>query len=349
MTPAPSTRPTEATLSLDAVGAAILVCQHDGRPTGATPSAWALLARADVRRGEPLPRALWNEVQATPIGQSSQWRPPGKSEFCIGWTSYRYEGDRRMLLMREITRVQEELSRRLQQQRLEAIGRLAAGIAHDLRTPLGAIVFTASVLSTRWQDLPADEIHDNLTLVRDAAERMQRAIAGLLDYARLAPQRDVTSDLSDVVARVSALLRPLLRERQHHLELDQEDGCHRVRGNPLVIEQILANLVTNASEAADQPMCIRVRVGRAEADTMLALDVMDEGPGIPEDLRGVVFDPFFTTKEKGTGLGLTTSREAAASLGGDLVVLPSREGAHFRLTLRRARDSERALESEMPA
>jgi C4-dicarboxylate-specific signal transduction histidine kinase len=72
----------------------------------------------------------------------------------------------------------------------------------------------------------------------------------------------------------------------------------------------------------------------------LLVDVIDDGPGIPDDVRAAVFEPFFTTKDKGTGLGLTTAREAAASIGGELTLLPSRRGAHFRLTLRRARDSE---------
>src|SRR5690606_22563337 len=106
--------------------------------------------------------------------------------------------------------MQHELSRRLQQQRLQAIGTIVAGIAHDIRTPLACVVFTARVLRSRLAELTQEEKAESLDTIVDAASRMHETIAGLLDYARLGPPTTSRTRLDEVVARVCSLLRPLL-------------------------------------------------------------------------------------------------------------------------------------------
>ncbi len=336
--------PPAATLDLSRVGAALALLTRDGRVKAVSPSARQLLERAGVALYDlpsPLPRAFWRELMRQPAGRPQEWRPGSVAGLCLGWTRYAHGDDELLVSMSEISEVQELRSRRLQQQRLEAIGRLSAGIAHDLRTPLSSIMFTTSVLENRLRELSEAEMLEALSQIREATERMRESIAGLLDYARVHPRPDAESQLDVLFARVCSLLRPLLRDTRHRVVTRIEQGANRVRGNPLVVEQILVNLVTNAVEAATEPLAVELRSTPGEHGRDVVIHVTDDGPGVDAEAREAVFDPFFTTKSDGTGLGLTISREAAVSLGGQLELLPSDRGCHFRLTLPRPRSSTR--------
>jgi signal transduction histidine kinase len=327
--------PLPESISLRDVGAAIAICTPEGFVVGATAHARALLQRAGVDCEDlpvVLPPGLVAALTATPEGQSNEWRPPA-GNLCLGWARYRAGAGLVMLLMREITEMQHELSRRLQQQRLQAIGTIVAGIAHDIRTPLACVVFTARVLQSRLADLTPEERAQSLDTIVDAATRMRETIAGLLDYARLGPPTVSRTRLDEVVSRVCSLLRPLLRDAGHDVATRVAPGIS-VQGNPLVVEQILVNLVHNATEAANAPLLVQIAASQRDDDVVV--DVRDDGPGIPANVRPHVFKPFFTTRADGTGLGLTMAQEAARELGGDLSLLDSDAGAHFQLRLRRA-------------
>jgi len=101
--------------------------------------------------------------------------------------------------------------------------------------------------------------------------------------------------------------------------------------NPIVVEQILVNLVLNALESDPAPREVSIDI--TSRDGLCCVVVEDDGPGIADSLRETVFEPFFTTKTQGTGIGLTSAREAARELGGDLSLEPSGSGARFCLWL----------------
>jgi signal transduction histidine kinase len=329
-------------LAVDRVGCPLAICSFEGMLVAASPSARALLAHAGIDCTDPpceLPSSLWEALSHTPFGQSTDWRPTVQDERCLGFTRYRYGDEYLLLLMREITAAQNELRRRLQQQRLEAIGRLVAGIAHDLRAPLSSIVFGASVLSQRHAEMSGDQIRERLEQIVAAANRQQATIAGLLDFARLGPPIDVELSLHETFTRVAAFLRPTLRDRDGRLVINVHESAQHVRGNPLVIEQILVNLILNALEAAEGRVTVELRSAAGIAGNSVDVHVTDDGPGIPAQLAGRIFEPFFTTKQNGTGLGLVTAREAAEAQGGQLALAPSERGAHFILSLRAAQQS----------
>ena len=312
------------------------LCDGEGHIVATTPTARALLKSAGIDcegTSCPLPESLWPPLTRTPVGQSIEWRPSQNPERCIGFTRHRYGNDLFALLMRELTDSQLELRRRLQVQRLEAIGRLVAGIAHDLRAPLSSIVFGASVLVDRSDDMPREQIREKLEQISAAARRQQETIARLLDFARLGPPARADLSLQRTFSRVSALLRPTLREGNHQVIVDPDTSADMVHGNPIEIEQILINLILNSIESREQSVTVRLRAALHDPPSLIAVHVEDDGPGIPSELRSRLFDPFFTTKTHGTGLGLVNSREAAVSLGGNLVHVPSESGAHFVLLL----------------
>lgn len=327
---------------VDDIGAAIAVLDGDGRVVVASPAAIALFDRLRLpfALNAPVAPELGRELAATPMGEALTWRQED-GDGIVGYTRYTLGDDHTLLLFREITEMQRALTRRLHQQRLEATGRLVAHIAHDLRAPLSSIVYNTDLLARR--ELPSGTVellHDTQL----AAEQLRRTIAGLLDFVRLGPPVTSTMSLRELLDRVSSLLRSVFRAGHHELTVTLHDERVCVCGNPIAIEQILVNLLMNATEAANGgPVRIAVTselVARTTAPrTWLALDdmvrirVTDDGPGIPLDRRPKMFEAFVTSKPDGTGIGLAVSREAATALGGDLVLEDSSAGASFALVL----------------
>ena len=346
-----TSRSLDSGLHLDDIGAPLAVLDRDACVLDATPSATALLSRFQLASTLPAPLApdLARELSSTPYGVPIMWRPRAELDAVIGCTRYQMGDDRGLLLMREITEQQRALSQRMHRQRLEETGRLAALMAHDLRTPLSSIVYNVDVLSTRAGELGAASARELLHETKVAADQMRRAIAGLLDFVRLGPPVTSVQSLREIFDRVSSLLRPMIRAGEHALRLDIADDHALVRGNPLTIEQIFVNLLINAMEATDRPVRMHITATpitaaaagvwprRASDDAMVLIRVADDGPGIPVDLTGGVFEPFATSKPHGTGLGLTIAREAAQSLGGQLTLERATGGCVFAVVLPTAR------------
>jgi signal transduction histidine kinase len=335
----------DSSLRLDDIGAPFVVLDGAARVLEATPSAAALIARFQLATELPaaLPADLARELANTPFGVPFMWRPRAESDAVIGCTRYPLGDDRRLLLMREITEQQRALSKRMHRQRLEETGRLAAVMAHDLRSPLSSIVYNVDLLQNRSGDLSSTSARELLHETQIAADQMRRTIAGLLDFVRLGPPITTTQSLREIVDRVSSLLRPMFRAGSHELRIELHDERVRVRGNPLTVEQIFVNLLVNATDACERPVHVRIASEHVAAITssrlgpgheeMVLIRVSDDGPGIAAELA----EPFITSKQSGTGLGLTIAREAAQSLGGQLVLEESTVGCAMAVMLPVAR------------
>lgn len=241
--------------------------------------------------------------------------------------------------MREAPDPQRAVSERLHRHRLEETGRLAAVMAHDLRSPLSSIVYNVDLLRTRAGELSSASARELLHETQIAADQMRRTIAGLLDFVRLGPPVTTVQSLREIVDRVSSLLRPVFRAGGHELAIELHDERVRVRGNPLTIEQIFVNLLVNATDAGTRPIRVAITSQPAAAtgvrsrEDMVVIRVRDDGPGIAAEIAGRVFEPFVTSKPDGTGLGLTIARDAAHSLGGQLVHEPSAAGCVMAVSL----------------
>ncbi len=198
----------------------------------------------------------------------------------------------------------------VQASKLSAIGQLAAGVAHELNTPLGA-----ASLSLEMIEMTGQLDMFQLKNAQEALERAQYIVDKLLTYSRKSPQQQELVRPDEAVAAVSDLLVPQLRQRKVTLET-AGSTTKAFEARAVEIHQVLVNLVLNAADTYKGPG--RVLLSVAESAGLVGFEVRDWGGGIPESVQQMVFDPFFTTKPvgKGTGLGLSISLEIVEGFGG---------------------------------
>ncbi len=223
--------------------------------------------------------------------------------------------------------------RALALERLAALGEMAAGLAHEIRNPLGAIKGLAQVLDERAPAASPDrELTE--TIVR-ATVRLERLVADLLAYARpRSPERRVVN-VGAVARQAADLLAAETAAAGVRLVVEAPAGPAVAWADAGQLAQIFTNLLLNAVQAMPGGGVARVTI-RAEGPTVRAT-VADEGPGIPPEDAARLFEPFYTTRPKGTGLGLAICRRIAEAHGGGITLEPhDGRGARLRVDLPRA-------------
>jgi signal transduction histidine kinase len=224
--------------------------------------------------------------------------------------------------------LQEHQDRLVQSEKLAGIGRLAAGVAHEINNPLAVILGYVRLMRKKAEGPLAEE----LRIVEEEAMRARDIVEGLLDLSRPLPDPSPRVDLRELCDEVAERVAGAAPGRGAAIAVE---GHGEAPGVPSKLRQVLVNLVRNAAEAAGPGGRVTVRVA-AEGPTA-RVDVEDDGPGIGEAAAARLFEPFFTTKDRGTGLGLAVSRAIARAHGGDVTGearLP--RGARFTLRLPRA-------------
>ncbi len=232
----------------------------------------------------------------------------------------------------ERRRLQDQL---IQSEKMSAVGQLIAGIAHDLNNPLASVVGFADFLAER-PDVPAG-LREPLGVIREEAERASNIVKSLLGFARKQDRRRQPTPLRPLLEATLLLLRNELMARRVESRLEVEPELPAPAADANQLQQVLVNLINNAAQAiasAGRPGTIVVRARRWLDG--VAIDVIDDGPGMSEELAARVFDPFFTTKAEGhgTGLGLSISHGIVKEHGGRITLLTEKgRGATFTVQL----------------
>jgi len=237
----------------------------------------------------------------------------------------------------ELTTAQEQLIRSA---RLAAVGRLSAGVAHEIGNPLAAIRGLLDLMQTG--DLSPDEEKEFISRIERESERIHHTIRDLLDFSRSEPSQqgriESSADIAEVVSDTVKLIDRQSRFRDIEIALGLDEGLPRVRGDHERLRQLLLNLLFNAADALSGKGRIEVRA--RNGDGAVELVVADDGPGIDRAILDQVFDPFVTTKApgQGTGLGLAVCYTIVERLGGTIEAanLPQ-GGAAFEVRLVAAR------------
>ncbi|NOK36954.1 GAF domain-containing protein [Corallococcus exercitus] len=264
------------------------------------------------------------------------------------------EVSERMATVLENSKLYEKIRER---DRLAALGEMAAGLAHEIRNPLGAIKGAAQCLDPKR--LPGED-GEFLDVIVEEVNRLNGVVTAFLDYSRPLKQSFGPTDLNEVVTRTMRLIQndmPATADLAVELDL----RLPRAEGDAEQLKQVLINLVQNAVQAlGPQPGRITVRTEKPErfgdfrsaAGEFVEVRVSDNGPGIPADQQPHIFVPFFTTKQKGTGLGLAICQRIVKNHGGSISVQSKvGEGTAFiiRLPALPAEPVEGALPEGTPA
>lgn len=222
-----------------------------------------------------------------------------------------------------------------QNEKLAAIGRLAAGVAHEVRNPLGVIRASASMVQESFD--PEDEAHRACRFICEESDRLNALISALLTFARPTEPRCAAVDVEKALDRALQITAHERSQRRVEVIREVVGSIPPAFADPDLLSQAVLDLMTNAVEAVTEGGRVALRV-RAEAGC-LVVEVADDGPGVPEAVADQLFEPFFTTKATGTGLGLAMTARIAEAHGGSVAYVrdagagPDRRGACFQLRL----------------
>jgi len=230
-------------------------------------------------------------------------------------------------------------------EKLAAVGRLAAGVVHEINNPLATIAACAESLEKRikegaFSESPAaEDLREYLGLIRDEAFRCKTITNGLLDFSRLRAGERVPVDMTEVIKATARLVTHQLRGEHIQIEVESLGNLPTVSGNIGQLQQAVVALATNAIDAMPDGGTLTLRA-RASGSRIL-IEVCDTGVGIAAENMTKIFDPFFTTKDvgRGTGLGLAVCYGILSEHGGRLDVRSSvGVGTTFTITLPVASD-----------
>jgi signal transduction histidine kinase len=238
--------------------------------------------------------------------------------------------ERYLSISTDVTERKRLEARLRQQQRLESVGTLASGVAHEINNPVQGILNYAELIAECPND--PETVREFAGEIERESNRVAAIVRKLLAFSRQEPEQSFEHcTVRSVIDDTLALVHAVLRKDQITVDIDVPEGLPQIECRIQQIQQVIMNLVTNARDALNeryQPfdeakrIAIRARAPTRDGRMWVRISVADRAGGIPKDVRARIFDPFFTTKgrEQGTGLGLAVSHGIAVDHGGELSV-----------------------------
>ncbi len=248
----------------------------------------------------------------------------GEDGTALGW----------VILFRDLSEIQHLKKEIARSQRLASIGRLAAGVAHEIRNPLSSIKGFATYFKERYRDTPEDQ--QTADIMIQEVERLNRVIGQLLEFARPMPIQKRTTHLDVLIRHSLKMVEGDARQKAITLNVNGDSSINTVQIDPDRIKQVLLNLYLNALEAMDGGGILSVGFLRVDPIKGIQITVSDTGPGIKKEDLPHLFDPYFTTKSSGTGLGLAIVHKIIESHDGEIQVSSGLgEGTTITITIPR--------------
>ena len=249
------------------------------------------------------------------------------------------------MFFKDLTRVERLEERERLRDRLAAVGEMAAVIAHEVKNPLAGIEVMAGVLKRKIPSSP--DAQALLADIINEAKMANQIVHEALEFVRPIRLQVEHTAIADVINDSVSLAESKMPRRDIQLQLHVDGGLPPIQGDHHQLCQLFTNLLINAFEALEGKGAVEItaREGLTEEETHNAsgephppvrtviIDVTDDGPGVPSDLRDRIFNAFFTTKPQGSGLGLAIVRKVVDAHDGTIDVLSGGRGTHFRVTL----------------
>ena len=245
---------------------------------------------------------------------------------------------------RELRETQDRL---VVSEKLASLGKMAAGVAHEINNPLTSILINSHLLLER-PGRAADEV-ETLNLIADETTRCAGIVGGLLEFARQTPSQAAPTDINDVIERTLVLLEMQASVRNIRIERTLDRDLPAIEIDKNKIQQVFSNLAINACEAMPSGGTLAVSSLMSRDGTHIEIIFTDTGLGISKENIPRLFDPFFTTKSFGTGLGLAVSYGIIRSRGGEILVRSEvGKGTEFTVRIPLADPGEQKRIEETP-
>ncbi len=252
----------------------------------------------------------------------------------------------------EIARLGDELKRKNAQlrrrDRLAALGEMAAGLAHEIRNPLGGMALYASMLEGELQTQPKARLA--ATKISQAVRSLERLVSDILDFAQEDRLERQVVPLGPTLARLEESLSPWAEQYEAAVEIQESANAVEADCDPARLGQVLLNLLMNGLQAAGSGGAVGLSAKPlvAKSGGGVRIEVWDSGPGIAAEAADRIFNPFYTTKDTGTGLGLAIAHRIVEAHNGTIRATNRKEGgARFTVTLPRREEKPKADPPEL--
>jgi two-component system sensor histidine kinase HydH len=244
-----------------------------------------------------------------------------------------------VLLFKDLTEVRALRREVTRSQRLASVGRLAAGVAHEIRNPLSSIKGFATYFKERYPDRPDDQQTANIMI--QEVDRLNRVVGQLLELARPISVKKQRISLQDLLKDSIKLIEDRAAAKGISVQTQHAAGVDSAWGDPDRINQILLNLYLNAIDSMESGGELKVALSSDGENSEIFIRISDSGCGISPEHLSKIFDPYFTTKSTGTGLGLAIAHNIVESLGGKITVESDKEvGTTFTVALPNSEESK---------
>jgi signal transduction histidine kinase len=253
--------------------------------------------------------------------------------------------------MREILKMRKDLEEAhlqlVQTEKIASVGRMAAGVAHEINNPLSGVLIYAELLKEDLKDQPErlSDVHE----IIEQTLRCKKIVSEMLEFSRQSVGKTSSFSLKYLITKCLDLLVNQAIFQDIQVEMEIEPIMPEMVGDMGQLQQVFTNLFINAAHAMDSKGTLRILAEYNRDESLFIIKVSDTGPGIPHDLRDKIFDIFFTTKPvgTGTGLGLSISQNIIKLHGGSLTFeCPSDGGTTFTIKLPYEFSEEEALTDE---
>jgi two-component system sensor histidine kinase HydH len=223
-----------------------------------------------------------------------------------------------ILLFKDLSEVRSLRREIARSQRLASVGRLAAGVAHEIRNPLSSIKGFATYFKERYPDAPQEQETANIMIAE--VDRLNRVVGQLLEFARPIPVSPRPASLKELIANSVRLIEHQAKEKQIAVNTINSAKVDVAVIDSDRINQVLLNVYLNAIESMKPGGKLGVALSADSEKKVIRIKVSDTGCGIPEKHLSRIFDPYFTTKSTGTGLGLATAHNIVEAMGGSIKI-----------------------------
>ena len=262
-----------------------------------------VIERGEISYTTPSGRKIWLGLNLSPL--------KNKEAKTIG----------QILVFTDITEIKAFEAQMELRSRLSSLGEISAGIAHELRNPMGVIAGYTKLLSKK-----ADEsLRPTVNAIAKEINVMNRIISDFLSFAKPAELNISDVDLKGIIENCVSVVAGGKGDIKTHIDID---GLPAIKGDEVLLRQAFTNLIQNAIESMPKGGELSVRSSLGD---FIEVSISDTGPGIAENIVDKIFLPFFTTKDRGTGLGLSIVQKIIVSHGGNIFVDNSNKGTTFRI------------------